>query len=137
MRDGLRKAKAHTELNQTRDMKANKKGIYGYISSKRKIRENTGPLLNEAGHMVTKDMEKVEVLNASFTSASTSKNNFQESQASGTCGNVWSKEDLPSGIQYLAMVHLNKLDIDRAMGPDRMHSVNRERQHSHYKPSDA
>lgn len=40
MRDGLRKAKAHMELNQTRDMKANKKGIHGYISSKRKIREN-------------------------------------------------------------------------------------------------
>lgn len=125
------------ELNQTRDMKANKKGTYGYISSKRKIRENTGPLLNEAGHLVTKDMEKAEVLNASFTSACTSKINFQQSQASGTCGKVWSKEDLSSGIQYLAMVHLNKLDIDRAMGPDRMHSVNTERQLSRCKPSDA
>lgn len=58
----------------------------------------TGPLLNEAGHLVTKDMKKAEVLNASFTAACTSKINFQELQASGTCGKVWSKEDLPSGI---------------------------------------
>lgn len=58
----------------------------------------TGPLLNEAGHLVTKDMKKAEVLNASFTAACTSKINFQELQASGTRGKVWSKEDLPSGI---------------------------------------
>lgn len=38
--------------------------IYRYISSKRKIRENVGPLLNRAGELGTKDTEKVEVLNA-------------------------------------------------------------------------
>lgn len=39
----------------------------------------------------------------------------------GTYGKVWSKEDLPSGIPI--KVHLNKLDIDRAVGHDGMHPV--------------
>ncbi|KAK4825599.1 hypothetical protein QYF61_000688 [Mycteria americana] len=117
-RDGVRKAKAHVQLNRTRDMKGNKKSTYGYL-----IRENTGPLLNEAGHLVTKDMGMAEVLNAFFTSACTSKIDLQESHAPGTCEKVWSEEDLPSGKQCPARVHLNKLDIDRAVGPDGMHPL--------------
>jgi len=68
-------------------------------------------------------MEKAEVLIAFFTSACTSKIDLQESHAPGTCGKVWSKEDLPSGKWYLARVQLNKLDIDRAVGPGRMHPL--------------
>jgi len=39
----------------------------------RKARENAGPLLNEAGTLVTQDMEKAELLNTSFISVFTSK----------------------------------------------------------------
>ena len=77
----------------------------------------------KAGHLVTKDMEKAKVLNAFFTSACTGKINLQESQARRTCGKVWSKEHLPSVIQYPARVHLNKPDRDRAVGPDGIHPL--------------
>jgi len=35
---------------------------FNYISSKRKARDNVGPLLNEAGVLVTEDAEKAELL---------------------------------------------------------------------------
>jgi len=52
-RDATRKAKAPLELKLTRDVKNNKKGFFNYISSKRKARDNVGPLLNEVGVLVT------------------------------------------------------------------------------------
>ncbi|PKU33022.1 rna-directed dna polymerase from mobile element jockey-like [Limosa lapponica baueri] len=55
----VRKAKANLELNLARGVKGNKKGFYKYINSKRKTRENVGQLLNGAGELVTRDMEKV------------------------------------------------------------------------------
>jgi len=54
-RDVTRKAKAHLELKLARDVKNNKKGFFNYISSKRKAMDNVGPLLNEAGVLVTED----------------------------------------------------------------------------------
>lgn len=48
-----------------KDLKGNKKGFY----INRKPRENVGPLLNGAGALVTKEMEKAKVLNAFFTSS--------------------------------------------------------------------
>ena len=47
-KDATRKAKAHLELNLARDARNNKKGFFNYISSKRKTRNNVGPMLNEA-----------------------------------------------------------------------------------------
>ncbi|KAK4822649.1 hypothetical protein QYF61_018601 [Mycteria americana] len=44
-----------------------------YISSKRKIRKNVGPLLDAAGTLVTQDTEKTELLNAFFTSVFASR----------------------------------------------------------------
>ena len=70
-RDGVRKAKAHLELNLARDVKGNKKGFY--ISIKRKTRENVGPLLNGAGPTLTEDTVKAEVLNAFFASVFSGK----------------------------------------------------------------
>lgn len=50
------------ELNLDRDVKSNKKDFSRFNSSKKKTSENVGPLLNGADGLVTKDMEKVEVL---------------------------------------------------------------------------
>ncbi|GAB0208125.1 mitochondrial enolase superfamily member 1 [Grus japonensis] len=94
-RDAMRKAKAHLELNVARDVKDNKKGFFKYISSKRKTRENVGPLLNEVGALVTEDTEKVELLNAAFASAFTAKASPQETQTLEVGEKVWRKEDLP------------------------------------------
>lgn len=47
--DGLRKARAHLDLNLAMDVMASKVGYYRCISSKRKTRENSYQLLNGAG----------------------------------------------------------------------------------------
>ncbi|GAB0208674.1 hypothetical protein GRJ2_003333100 [Grus japonensis] len=93
-RDEVRKAKAYQELNLERDVKGNKKDFSKYIGDKRKARENVGPLLNEAGDLVTQDMEKAEVLNTVFASVFTSKTSLQESQVPETRQKDWSKEDV-------------------------------------------
>lgn len=56
-----------------REVKGIKKGFYRYSSSKRKIQENVGPLINGARNVVKKDMEKAKLLHAFFTSVSTGK----------------------------------------------------------------
>lgn len=64
---------------------------------------------------MTKDVEKPKVLNATFNSAFTRKTSLQESQASETRGQVWSKKDLPKkDLPLVDEEHLN-------MGPDRKH----------------
>ncbi|XP_068520926.1 uncharacterized protein [Anas acuta] len=70
-RDGIRKAKALTELNLARDAKNNKKGFYKYIGQKRKTKESVPPLKNVDGGLVTTDMEKAEVRNNFFASVFT------------------------------------------------------------------
>lgn len=65
-RDQVRTTKALKELNLPRDLKDNSKSFFRYISSKRKNRENVGPLQKGTGKLVTQDMEKVEVLHDFF-----------------------------------------------------------------------
>uniref|UniRef100_A0A803XVS0 NAD(P)(+)--arginine ADP-ribosyltransferase n=1 Tax=Meleagris gallopavo TaxID=9103 RepID=A0A803XVS0_MELGA len=48
-RDATRKAKARLELNLAKVIKDNKKGFFKHVNSKRKTRENVGPLLSEGG----------------------------------------------------------------------------------------
>jgi len=88
-RDAMRKAKAHLELNLARDVEDNKKGFFKYISSKRKTRENVGPLLDEMGALVTEEAEKAELLNAFFASVFTAKAGPQESQALEVRKKAW------------------------------------------------
>ena len=64
-----------------RDVRNQKKGCFNYISSKRKTRENVGPLLNEVGVLVTKYAEKAELLKAFFASVFSAKSGPQESQS--------------------------------------------------------
>jgi len=80
-RDATRKAKVHLEFKLTRDVKDNKKGFSNYISSKRKTRDNVGPLLNKVGALLTKDTEKLELWNATFASVFSAKAGPQDSQA--------------------------------------------------------
>ena len=80
-RDAMRKAKALLELNLAKEVYDNKKEFFlKYVNSKRKTRENVGPLLNEVGALVTGDTEKAEILNASVASVFIAKTSPQESQ---------------------------------------------------------
>lgn len=45
-----------------------KKVFFKYIDNKQKQKENTGPLLNRKGELVTSDAERIEVLKTFFTS---------------------------------------------------------------------
>lgn len=56
------------KLNLDRKFKGNKKGFYKYVNDKRKTRENMDPLQKETGDLVTRDVEKAEVLNDFFAS---------------------------------------------------------------------
>lgn len=78
-RDATRKAKAHLELNLAKEIKDNKKGFFKYVNSKRKARENVGPILSEGGALVIGDAEKAEILNAFFASVFSERALPQES----------------------------------------------------------
>ncbi|GAB0183976.1 mitochondrial enolase superfamily member 1 [Grus japonensis] len=120
-RNATRKARAHLELNLSGDVKDNKKGFFKYISSKRKTRENVGPLLNEMGALVMEDTEKVELLNAFFASVCTAKAGPQESQTLEVREKVWRKEDFPLVEEDQVRDHLGKLNTHKSMGPNGMH----------------
>lgn len=74
----MKKSKIQLELNSARDLKDSKKDFFRYINSKRKTRENVGPLLNEVGVLVTEDTGKAELLNVFFESVFTAKASPQE-----------------------------------------------------------
>lgn len=70
-RDQVRNAKTQTELNLARGIKGNKKKLCRYISDKKKVRKDVGPLQKETGDLVRRNMEKAEMLNYFFASAFT------------------------------------------------------------------
>ena len=94
--DQIRKAKTHIELNLSRAIKGNKKKFYGYISDKRKVWEDAGPLHKETEDLVTRDMEKAQVLNDLFASVFTGKGSTRTAQAAESKGKNWEKEVMPA-----------------------------------------
>jgi len=119
-RDATRKAKGHLEFNLARDVKNNKKGFFNYISSKRKARDNVGPLLNEVSVLVTEDAEKAELLNAFFASVFGAKTGPQKSQAPEVREAAHREDDF-SLVEDCVRDHLSDLDAHKCMGPDGMH----------------
>jgi len=92
-----------------------------YISSKRKARDNVGPLLNEAGVLVTEDAEKAELLNAFFASVLSTKAGPQESQVPEVREEAYSEDDFTLVEEDCVRDHLSNLDVHKSMGPDGMH----------------
>jgi len=120
-RDATRKSKIYMELNLAREVKDNKKKFFNYISSKRKTRDNVGPLLNKVCVLVMEDAEKAELLNAFFASVFTAKAGPQESQALEVREEACRKDDLPLAEEDCVRDHLSNLDAHKSMGPDGMH----------------
>ncbi|CAM5119753.1 unnamed protein product [Natator depressus] len=117
-RSEIRKAKSHLELQLARDVKSNKKGFFKYVSSKKKVKESVGPLLNGVGNLVTEDVEKANVLNAFFASVFTNKVSFQTTALGST---TWGGGDQPSVEKEVVQDYLEKLDEHKSMGPDVLH----------------
>ena len=82
---------------------------------------DSGPLLNKEGALATQDAEKVELLNAFFTSVITAKAGPQASQPPEKRGQTGTKEDLPLVEKEWVRDHLCKLDPLKSMDPDGMH----------------
>jgi len=112
---------ADLELKLGRDVKNKKKGFFNYISSKGKVRDNVGPLLNEAGVLVTEDAEKAELLNAAFASVFSAKADPQESQAPEVREKAHREDDFPLVEEDCVRDRLSDLDVHKSMGPDGMH----------------
>ncbi|GAB0183119.1 mitochondrial enolase superfamily member 1 [Grus japonensis] len=115
----VRKAKALIEISLARDVKDNKKSFYRYVNDKRRTRENVGPPRNEAGELVTQDMEKAEVLNDFFASVFTGK--CLSHTAQGTEGRDWENAEPPTAGEDHIREYLRNLKVHKSMGPDELH----------------
>ncbi|GAB0185737.1 mitochondrial enolase superfamily member 1 [Grus japonensis] len=118
-REQVRKAQALIEISLARDVKDKKKSFYRYVSDKRRMRENVGPLRNETGDLVTQDMEKAEGLNDFFASVFTEK--CLSHTAQGTEGRDCENAELPTAGEDQVGEYLRNLKVHKAMGPDEMH----------------
>ncbi|GAB0209623.1 mitochondrial enolase superfamily member 1 [Grus japonensis] len=120
-RDQVRKAKALIELNLARDVKGSRKSFYMYISDKRKMRENVRILQNNAGDLVTWDMEKPEVLDEIFASVFTGKCSSHTAQVIEGKGRDWENAEPPTVGEDQIQEYLRNLMVNKSMGPDEMH----------------
>ncbi|GAB0180267.1 mitochondrial enolase superfamily member 1 [Grus japonensis] len=118
-RDQVRKAKALIEISLARDVKDNKKSFYRYVSDKRRMRENVGPLWNEMGDLVTEDMEKAEVLNDFFASVFTGKSLSHTAQVAE--GRDWENAEQPTVGEDQVREYLRNLKVHKSIGPDELH----------------
>ncbi|GAB0192528.1 mitochondrial enolase superfamily member 1 [Grus japonensis] len=118
-RERVRIAKALTEISLARDVKDNKKSFYRYVSDKRRMRENVGPLQNEMGELVTQDMEKAEVLNDFFASVFTGKCSSHTAQVAE--GRDWENAEQPTVGEDQVRDHLRNPKVHKSMGPDELH----------------
>ncbi|CAM4574301.1 unnamed protein product [Caretta caretta] len=89
-----------------------------YVSNKKKVKESVGPLLNEGGNLVTEDVEKANVLYASFASVFTNKVSSQTTALGST---AWGGGDQPSVEKEVVRDYLEKLDVHKSMGLDVLH----------------
>ncbi|GAB0179436.1 mitochondrial enolase superfamily member 1 [Grus japonensis] len=92
-----------------------------YVSDKRKMRENMGPLRNETGDLVTQDMEKAEVLNDFFASVFTGKCLSHTAQVTEGKGRDWENAKPPTVGEDQDREYLRNLKVHKSTGPDEMH----------------
>lgn len=74
----MKTAEIHLELNLEGNRMYHRMCFYRYTDGKKHTRENMVSALNSMGILVTKYMEKTEVLKATFASFSTSRICLQE-----------------------------------------------------------
>jgi len=105
-----------------RDGKGNKKAFYRYVSDRSQTRENAGPLRKQAGDLVTRDVEKAEVLNDCFASVFNSKCSSHTTQVAEGKGGDWENAEPPTVREDQVRDCLRNLKVHKSMGPDEMQS---------------
>ena len=80
-----------------------------------------GPLLNEAGVLVTEDAEKAKLLNAFFASVFSAKAGPQEPQAPEVREEAYREDGFPLVEEDCVRDRLSDLNAHKSMGPDGMH----------------
>jgi len=99
----------------------NKKAFYRYISDRRQTRENEGSLRKEIGDLVTRDVEKAEVLNNFFASVFNSRCSSHTAHVAEGKGGDWENEEPPTVGEDQVQDCLRNLKVHKPMGPDEMH----------------
>lgn len=61
-------AKAQLQLKLASTVGDNKNVLLKYVNSKRRNKENIGPLFDEGVHLTNRDVDKRDIFNAFFTS---------------------------------------------------------------------
>ena len=79
-------------------------------------------LQKKTGDLVTRDMEKAEVLNDFFASVFTSKGSSHTTQAAESKTKNYEKEDVPAVSENQVRDHLKNLKVHKSTGPDEIHS---------------
>ncbi|GAB0176274.1 mitochondrial enolase superfamily member 1 [Grus japonensis] len=115
-REQTRKAKAQLELKLASVVSDNKKGFFKYVNSKRRSKENIGPILVEDGHPTNKDEEKAEPFNVVFASV------FNNTDRPWAAQSPESEDhDFPFVDTEIVRNQLYQLNVHKSMGPDGIH----------------
>lgn len=91
-----------------------------------------GPLINGGETLVTEDTEKPELLNAFFASIFTDKITPQGSLTLETRTNERQEEHFSLVEEDMVRERLDKLEIHKSVGPDRMHPWTAKRVGEHH-----
>ncbi|KAK4807113.1 hypothetical protein QYF61_018454 [Mycteria americana] len=113
-------AKARLEFKLDSTVKDNKKGFSKSINSKRRTRDNIGPLLDEVGHLTNGDVDKAEMFNAFFASVFNTDDGPWDPQSPVLEHHDWGNDKLPADSELVRDLLL-QLDAHKSMGPDGIH----------------
>ncbi|GAB0206495.1 mitochondrial enolase superfamily member 1 [Grus japonensis] len=119
-REKIRVVKAQLEFKLDSTVKDNKKGFLKYVNSKRRTRDNIGPLLDEVGHLTNRDVDKAEMFNAFFASVFNTSDGPWDPWSPVLKQHDWGKDKLPANSE-LAQDLLLQLEARKSMGPDGIH----------------
>ena len=99
----------------------NRKGFFKYVNSKRRSKENIGPIPVEDGHLTNRDEEKAEAFNVFFASVFSNTDRSWAAQSPESEGQECGNSDFPFVDTEIVRDQLYQLNVHKSMGPDGIH----------------
>ncbi|KAK4823990.1 hypothetical protein QYF61_009115 [Mycteria americana] len=118
MQEKTQIAKAQLQLKLASVVSDNKKGFFKYVNSKRRSKENIGPILVEDGHLTNRDEEKAGTFNAFFASVFNNTDRPWAAQSPEVDNQECGNSDLPFVDTEILSDQLHQLNIHKSTGPD-------------------